>query len=155
DAGGHLVVHLGMTGQFFVTAAETPTENHTHVVFVLDDGRELRFRDIRRFGSLTYYADREALDAFFLASGLGQEPFDLERTSWHARLAATHRSLKAVLLDQRIVAGVGNIYADESLYVAKLHPGRLAHGLSLAESERLRKAVAKVLGEAINGRGSS
>jgi formamidopyrimidine-DNA glycosylase len=156
DGDRFLVIHLGMTGQLTVTAAENEMADHTHLIFELDDGREqLRFRDIRRFGSATFYADRAALEAFFGESGLGPEPFGLDAEYWRDRLAATRRNLKAVLLDQRVVAGVGNIYADEALYEAKLHPALIADKLNGAQADRLREAVVTVLTRAIEKRGSS
>ncbi len=92
----------------------------------------------------------------YLASiGLGPEPFDLEPAYWRAQLGKTRRCLKAVLLDQRVVAGVGNIYADESLFAARLHPGRLGSSLSAREVRRLRDAVPQVLERAIAKRGST
>jgi formamidopyrimidine-DNA glycosylase len=151
-----LVVHLGMTGQLTVGPAEAPIADHTHLIFSLDGGeRELRFRDIRRFGSVTLFDGPQVLDDFFVRSGLGPEPFDLPKKYWRERLRATRRNLKAVLLDQGVVAGVGNIYADESLFQARLHPARPARDLDDAESERLRRAVAAVLRRAIERRGSS
>lgn len=156
DAGLTLVVHLGMTGQLKVVPAAAELEAHTHLVFDLDRRREqLRFRDIRRFGSATVFGGKEALDAFFDASGLGPEPWSLEACYWRERLAGTRRSLKAVLLDQRVVAGVGNIYADESLFEAKLRPTRLGCDLKPKDADRLRKAVLAVLERAIDKRGSS
>ncbi len=151
-----LVFHLGMTGQLTIVPAPTPLAKHTHMLFDLDDGREqLRFRDIRRFGSVTLFATRRALEDFFRASQLGPEPFEVPAKYWRACLRASKRCLKAVLLDQSVVAGVGNIYADESLYEACLHPGRLACDLDDAEADRLRRAVAAVLRRAIKRRGSS
>jgi formamidopyrimidine-DNA glycosylase len=156
DRDLHLVIHLGMTGQLVVKPAKEPREAHTHLVFGLDRGaRQLRFRDIRRFGSATLFRSAEEVRQFFEAAGLGPEPFELNPKYWRERLAATERSLKAVLLDQRVVAGVGNIYADESLFTARLHPARLGKDLSAAEAARLRRAVAEVLAEAIDKRGSS
>jgi formamidopyrimidine-DNA glycosylase len=154
--GGHLVFHLGMTGQLTVADAAGPPADHTHLVFGLDEGAtELRFRDARRFGSATWFGTRAAVDAFFERSGLGPEPFGLPADYWRRALAGTRRSLKAVLLDQRVVAGVGNIYADESLFEARLHPARPACGLDAASAGRLRRAVAAVLGRAIARRGST
>ncbi len=155
EGSDHLVVHLGMTGQLTVVDAAEPLIPHTHLVFGLGDGRQLRFRDIRRFGSATLFAGREALEAFFGRSGLGPEPFDLPADYWRHQLAATRRCVKAVLLDQGIVAGVGNIYADEALFRARLHPAQPAKELGVAEADRLRRAVAEVLSEAIEHRGSS
>ena len=156
-AGGScLVVHLGMTGQFLVTPACTRRADHTHLVFRLDEGAdELRFRDIRRFGSATAWPSLDEVERFFSRMKLGPEPFDLDARAWHKSLASTDRCLKAVLLDQRVVAGVGNIYADEALFEARLPPGRRASGLSRPEAERLRHAMVLVLKRGIARRGSS
>jgi formamidopyrimidine-DNA glycosylase len=176
-----LVVHLGMTGQLTVAQRDDPLATHTHLTFDLAEesgeqplsvGRignpsyagaggasgeatQLRFRDVRRFGSATLFDSAAELTAFFEAAGLGPEPFDLTPKYWRQRLAATTRCLKAVLLDQGVVAGVGNIYADESLFQARLHPARRACDLARAEAERLRKAIPAVLEHAIECRGSS
>ena len=157
DLGGPiLMVHLGMTGQFVVAPAKRPRQDHTHLVFGLDKGeRELRFRDVRRFGSATLFANRSELDAFFQSIHLGPEPFDLDPDYWRDRLAKANRSLKAILLDQRVIAGVGNIYADESLYEARLHPTLLGKDVSKKQADRLRAAIEKVLQRAIDKRGSS
>ncbi len=131
DGGDRLVFHLGMTGQLTMTPAEAPKLPHTHLVFDLDEGAgQLRFRDVRRFGSVTLFRADEDVEAFFRAAGLGPEPFGLDAAYWRERLASTARCLKAVLLDQRVVAGVGNIYADEALFEARLHPARTASGLN-------------------------
>jgi formamidopyrimidine-DNA glycosylase len=155
DSGHHLVVHLGMTGQFTVQPAASPRLDHTHLVFKLDNTAELRFRDVRRFGSATLFDDQAALDASFHAAGLGPEPFALDRDYWRRALARTSRCLKAVLLDQRVVAGVGNIYADESLFRARLHPARLGNELEATAADRLRRSIEAVLKYAIERRGSS
>jgi formamidopyrimidine-DNA glycosylase len=153
---GVLVFHLGMTGQLIVGSAKTPLANHTHLLFDLDDGDEqLRFRDIRRFGNITFFPTSSELEDFFAASRLGPEPFDVPAKYWGDSLSVSKRCLKAVLLDQSVVAGVGNIYADESLFEARLHPSRMACDLDKAESDRLRLAVASVLQRAIDRRGSS
>jgi formamidopyrimidine-DNA glycosylase len=117
--------------------------------------QQLRFRDIRRFGSATLFLGRPALDRFFEESGLGPEPFALQGRYWRERLHATARCLKAILLDQRVVAGVGNIYADEALYQARLHPARLGREVQPAEAQRLRRALLTVLNRAIERGGSS
>jgi formamidopyrimidine-DNA glycosylase len=150
-----LVFHLGMTGRLTMHATDEPLAAHTHLIFRLENGSEMRFNDIRRFGSATLFADDGALERFFAASRLGPEPFDLGSDYWHDRLAATRRCLKAVLLDQTVVAGVGNIYADESLFEARVHPARSARELERSEAECLRKSVVKVLRRAIEKRGSS
>lgn len=154
--GAFLLVHLGMTGQFTAVSPQLPRLAHTHLVFQLDCGdSELRFRDIRRFGSVTFFPSRAELDRFFENSGLGPEPFDLDPGYWRACLARTSRNLKAILLDQRVVAGVGNIYADESLFEARLHPTLLGNDVSARQACRLQKAIVTVLRRAIERRGSS
>lgn len=155
DGGAFLVFHLGMSGQLVAMSAEVPRRDHTHLVFTLDDGNELRFRDPRRFGGATLFADRAELDAFFTATRLGPEPFELRPDYWMSQLTTTKRSLKAALLDQRLVAGVGNIYADETLYEAKLPPAQRGCDTNRHEAERLRRAMVRVLNRAIEKRGSS
>ena len=156
DHEAHLVIHLGMTGQLTVKSTLDPLGTHTHLVFVLDKGRhELRFRDIRRFGSASVFASRQSLERFFLEVELGPEPFDLAAGYWKAQLARTSRCLKAVLLDQRVVAGVGNIYADESLFQARLHPAQPGRATTPEQAARLRRGIILVLNRAIKCRGSS
>jgi formamidopyrimidine-DNA glycosylase len=151
-----LVVHLGMTGQLTVAPREQTFTDHTHLWFDLrGSDTQLRFRDVRRFGSAQLLANRAAVDEFFRRSALGPEPFELQRAYWRDTLARTQRCLKAVLLDQRAVAGVGNIYADESLFTARLSPKQLGRQTDFAEADRLRTSIAKVLRRAIDRRGSS
>jgi formamidopyrimidine-DNA glycosylase len=151
-----LVLHLGMSGQLRVVDAEQPLQDHVHLVLGLDDGRrQLRFRDIRRFGSATLFADDREREHFFAQSKLGPEPFALDAKYWKQRVQQADRPLKAMLLDQRVVAGVGNIYADESLFQAKLHPARLGRDLADSEISRLRRAIITVLNRAIEKRGST
>jgi formamidopyrimidine-DNA glycosylase len=149
-----LRVHLGMTGQLTVVPARDPEPDHLHVVFGLDDGTELRLRDPRRFGSAEYFPDRAALEADMNAD-LGPEPFGLDAAYFRAAVRATARNLKAVLLDQTVVAGVGNIYADEACFRAGLHPGRTGTSLSPADCNRLREAIEAVIAKAIEARGST
>ena len=150
-----LLFHLGMTGQLTVTPVATPVADHTHLVFALiGTSDQLRFRDIRRFGGVTLFDSAASVDGF-LAETLGPEPFDLSGAAFAASVRATGRCLKAVLLDQHVVAGVGNIYADESLHLARLHPARRGTGVTPAECGRLRIAVVEVLTLAIESRGST
>lgn len=153
--GQRLVVHLGMTGQFTAVPADEPARDHLHAVFSLDDGSELRFRDPRRFGSVTLQEDEQAIEGFFERIGLGPEPFGLDREYFREKIRGTTRTLKAILLDQRVVAGVGNIYADESCFRSGLHPRRRGCTLTRAEADRLREAIELVLTSAIERRGST
>lgn len=149
-----LRVHLGMTGQLTVVPAGEAEPEHLHLVFALENGTELRFRDPRRFGSAEYFPDRAAVEAA-MARELGPEPFALDPEAFRSAVGATTRCLKAVLLDQQIVAGVGNIYADEILFRAGLDPRRPGSSLSAGECDRLRTTIAAVLERAIAARGST
>jgi formamidopyrimidine-DNA glycosylase len=120
----------------------------------LDDGSELRLRDQRRFGSAEVFADRAVVEAGMNAE-LGPEPFGLDPEYFRAAVRGTGRTLKAILLDQKVVAGVGNIYADEACFRAGLHPGRHGKKLARAECDRLRDAVEAVLARAVEARGST
>ncbi len=155
SSGARLLVHLGMTGQFTASPAADPPPDHLHLVFALDDRTELRFRDVRRFGSARYFADAAGLDAHFAAAKLGPEPFGLDAAYFRDAVRRTARPLKAVLLDQTVVAGVGNIYADEALFRAGLHPGLKGNRVPPAAVDRLREAVEAVLTAAVAGRGST
>lgn len=149
-----LAVHLGMTGQFTVVKADEPEPDHLHVVFELDKKKELRFRDQRRFGSVEYMLSAADTD-YAVDSVMGPEPFDLDPEEFRAGLALTARTLKAVLLDQQFVGGVGNIYADEACFRARLHPARTGKSLTPDECDRLRVAIGEVLTRAIESRGST
>ena len=152
DAPSHLMVHLGMTGRLVVRAADEPAPPHTHVYFQLDDGRELRYTDIRRFGQMLLLPDAKIAE---LRERLGEDALTISAEEFRRRLAGRRARIKALLLDQSVLRGVGNIYADESLWRARLHPARLAAKLTKEEIDRLRQAVQRVLGEAIRLRGSS
>ncbi len=151
-----LVVHLGMTGQWRCVPAGTPEPDHLHAVLALDDGRQLRYRDPRRFGRLLLGTESELVAARKLPR-LGPEPVDPQFTSsdLYRRLHARRAPLKALLLDQVVVAGVGNIYADEACFRARVRPDRPASSLSRRAAARLRGALADLLTEAIANRGSS
>ena len=144
-----------MTGQFTAVAATEPAPDHLHLVFALDDGTELRFRDVRRFGSVALFPDEAAVEAFFADAGLGPEPFGLDVAAFRESVRGSARTLKAILLDQTVVAGVGNIYADEACSRAGLHPARRGDSLTPAECDALRVAIEAVLTTAIAARGST
>jgi formamidopyrimidine-DNA glycosylase len=150
-----LLVHLGMTGQFTAVPGSTEQPDHLHVVFELDKSRELRFRDPRRFGCVVLYSNEELLNERFDKIGLGPEPFGVDAEYFRAAVRKSARCLKAILLDQSILAGVGNIYADEACSVSKLHPRRKGTSLTLAEADRLREAIEAVLTKAVSRRGST
>ena len=161
-APGVLTVHLKMTGQLFVVPAETTQDRHVHLVLALADGREIRFRDIRKFGRVGLYRrdDVTGLPVEGEADGVlagGAEPLaaDFTASRFASMLAGRRGRLKSLLLNQDFLAGVGNIYADESLWRARLHPLRDARTLKPAEARRLHEALRGVLAEAVERRGSS
>ncbi len=157
-----LTIHLKMTGQLFVVAASSPDDRHVHVVLALADGRELRFRDMRKFGRIGLYRRDPATGLPLQGEAvgvlaLGAEPLSDEFTARRfAELLAQRRGrLKTLLMNQDFLAGVGNIYADESLWRARLHPLRDAHRLRPDDVRRLHRALREVLAEAVERRGSS
>ena len=150
--GLNLIVHLGMTGRLGVRAASEPPAPHTHGFFELDDGRELRYTDIRRFGQILLVPDA-MMETF--RGNLGEDALQISAADFHRRLAGRGARIKALLLDQRVFRGIGIIYADESLWQARIHPARVAARLSHTELSRLRQAIHRVLQNAIRLRGSS
>jgi formamidopyrimidine-DNA glycosylase len=157
-----LTVHLKMTGQLFVVASGTPSDRHVHVVLALADGRELRFRDMRKFGRMGLYrrdtetgqpVEGEAIGV--LATGAEPLSDDFTVRRFAEMLSRRRGRLKTLLMNQDFLAGVGNIYADEALWRSRLHPLRDAHTLRPDEIRRLYRALRDVLAEAVERRGSS
>jgi len=147
-----LLIHLGMTGKISVCPPETPVPLHTHVFFALDDGRELRYNDVRRFGRMALLANG---DHERVLGDLGLEPLEVTEEEFRERIQTRSAHIKALLLDQRVLRGIGNIYADESLWRAKIHPRKRGAKLTQKELRRLHRAVQSILREAIRLRGSS
>ncbi len=152
DARVHLLVHLGMTGQLTVRLAADSAPPHTHATFVLDDGRELRYTDVRRFGRILLVADSRVGE---FRDRLGADPLEITEAEFARRIGARHARIKALLLDQRTLRGMGNIYADESLWRARIHPARQADLLTRQQLRALHREVRSVLQTAIRLRGSS
>lgn len=146
-----LLIHLGMTGQLITCAPDASIAPHTHAFFVLDDGRELRYRDPRRFGSMQMVAQGNGSPL----GSLGIDPLEATESEFVAQLRGRRARIKALLLDQRVLRGMGNIYTDESLWRARINPMRLASSLKEADLRRLYRAVQSILKEAIRLRGSS
>ena len=147
-----LLIHLGMTGQLVVSAAEAPVAPHTHVFLALDDGREVRYTDARRFGRMRMVSETEREAAL---GRLGLDPLEARQEEFLEQLHSRRARIKALLLDQRVLRGMGNIYTDESLWRARIHPMRIGAALGDAELRRLHRAVREVLTQAIEMRGSS
>ena len=150
--GAFLTIHLKMTGQVFVVPGDLPVDPYERLAMALDDGREIRFRDVRKFGRIgLYVADDDPFD------GIGPEPLDPRFTlkAFRSRIRGRRGRLKPLLVDQGFVAGVGNIYADEALWRSKLHPLRSANSLRPADERALWRNVVEILAEAVERRGSS
>lgn len=147
-----LLIHLGMTGQIVTCAPGAPVAPHTHVFFTLDDGREMRYTDIRRFGQMRILTEESGTMAL---GELGLDPLEASEAEFAGQLRGRRARIKALLLDQHVLRGMGNIYTDESLFRARIHPKRLGANLSGADLLRLHRAVRDVLTEAIRLRGSS
>ena len=160
DDGNTLIVHLGMSGRMTLhdgaSAAEHPLERHDHVVIDTDEGWQVRFNDARRFGLMLLVADA-AVDRHKLFKGLGPEPLDesFDGAALASRLKGRKTPIKAALLDQKTLVGVGNIYACEALFLAGISPRRLAHTVQGERAERLAAAIKQVLLRSIDDGGST
>ena len=150
------VVHLGMTGHLRVWERAEPVAKHTHLRIALDDGRELRYDDQRQFGRFLLGTEEE-LKAARVFPRLGPEPIgdSLTEAGFQALIRRRHRPLKSALLDQSFLAGLGNIYADEACFVARVRPTRKTDRLAVRERQALFGAIGAVLSQAIAARGSS
>lgn len=137
-----IILHLRMTGCLLITPADCPEEKHTHIIFSLNNGKELRFSDTRRFGRFWLLRKDEA-DTYSGIEKLGAEPLDKLLTAGYlnARLGKRKKAVKECLLDQSIIAGIGNIYSDEILFTAGIYPARPANSLTMEEWERLAAAI--------------
>jgi formamidopyrimidine-DNA glycosylase len=150
--GDSLLIHLRMSGRLHLVATDTPRTPHEHVIFNFDDGRQLRFHDPRKFGRLYLGGDPERI-----LNRLGLEPLarGFTATVLADCLNQHKRMLKPLLLDQGLIAGLGNIYTDEALWEASLHPCRIAAGLSMPEIKSLHLAIPRVLKRGLKNLGTS
>ena len=156
DSGYYLLFHMNMRGQLRIVEAEAPVEKYLAAAFPLDNNRELRFHDIWRWGEMRLVTADE-LAAHPSLIGMGPEPLSGEWMPEHLSSGLMKRpktAIKAVLLDQAIIAGVGNIYADESLFRAGIHPLRLAGSVTAEEAVRLNAEIIAVLTEAVQDGGT-
>lgn len=152
DDDWHLLIHLRMSGRLYLRPAQVPGDHHTRAVLYLDDGRAVHFWDQRKFGRFYLVEDEGEI-----GGTLGPEPLSPDwRVGDLARALARRRAaVKALLMNQQVVAGLGNIYADEALFLAGVHPLRRGGDLSEEEVARLHRAIRQVLQEAIGARGTS
>ena len=156
DSGRALCVHLGMSGQVLhlPPGARAKQADHVHVVWTLDDGSHVLFRDPRRFGGIWVFASFDALRSTRW-SALGPDALTVGGRALHARLGHTARPVKAALLDQSVIAGVGNIYADEALFLSRIHPATRSEDLDATDAARLARAIRGVLRQSIGAGGST
>jgi formamidopyrimidine-DNA glycosylase len=157
DSGDELMIHLRMSGQLLVAAGEAPRPLHTHVVIHLDDGNELWFVDPRTFGEVVVFDPTNLAVEVPELTRLGVDPLadGLSLPQLRTIVRGRHRQLKQLLLDQHVIAGVGNIYADEILHAAKVRPSRSSSALGAGGESRLHAAIHDVLGAAIVSGGST
>lgn len=151
-----LVSHLRMEGRYGLFQKEELLDKHTHVILHFKDNTELRYRDVRKFGTMHLFKKGEEFQNEPLR-GLGPEPFSKEFTKSYLleKLSHTNRKIKPALLDQKVVVGLGNIYVDEVLFRAGIHPERTANSLSAAEIARLHQEIISTLKEAVEKGGST
>ncbi|WNV78711.1 DNA-formamidopyrimidine glycosylase [Bacillus atrophaeus] len=151
-----MVSHLRMEGKYGLHQAEDPDDKHVHVVFTMTDGTQLRYRDVRKFGTMHLFHPGEEMRELPL-SQLGPEPDDKEFTDAYLkeRLMKTNRAVKTALLDQKAVVGLGNIYVDEALFRAGIHPETKANQLSAKKIKKLHEEIKNTLQEAIDAGGST
>lgn len=151
-----LVSHLRMEGRYGLFQPDEELDHHTHVIFTFTDGSELRYRDVRKFGTMHLFNKGEEEKELPL-SQLGPEPFSDQFTEEYlrARLNKTSRKIKSALLDQNVVVGLGNIYVDEALFRAGINPERIASELTPSEYKLLHKEIIATLSEAVAKGGST
>jgi formamidopyrimidine-DNA glycosylase len=150
-----LWVHLKMTGHFEYCASSEPVEKHDHIIFhFVGNGCSLRFNDYRRFGRLRLYPTSDIMKKKGLAE-LGPEPLDLSFDNFLPLVKSSRRMIKPALLDQTFIAGLGNIYADEALYLSRIHPRRLTDSLSVRKIKELHGHIQHVLRRGIRLMGTS
>jgi formamidopyrimidine-DNA glycosylase len=152
SGGGSLIVHLRMTGRLLIVNSGDELDKHDHLIFELDDGRELRFNNVRKLGRVYLMGDQDEV-----VGKLGPEPLDSDFTpaDFAALLSGRRGMIKPLLLNQRFVAGIGNIYSDEALFAARIHPERRADTLTAEEIECLYHAIRQVLVQGIQNRGTT
>jgi formamidopyrimidine-DNA glycosylase len=154
EGEGGMAFHLRMTGQALLVPATQPADRHTHLEILFYRSRQkLAYRDMRKFGRFELLPS--GLEAFVREKGLGPDALSVPAEELYVRLHGTRRTLKAALLDQRVLAGLGNIYTDEILFGQRLSPLRASCSLSRRQVEALAAGIHELLAEAIEGKGSS
>jgi formamidopyrimidine-DNA glycosylase len=143
-----MIIHLRMEGKFFIKQYDEEIDKHEHIIFTLDDMSQLRYHDVRKFGTLHIHPIDNYLKAYPL-NVLGSEPKDKDKLDFYHQIHHSNRPIKGVMLDQHIISGLGNIYVDETLFLAKIHPSRLASKITKKQASDLIDAATKVLSKAV------
>lgn len=155
EGGATILAHLRMTGRFAVVEAASARGTHDHLQWPLLGGRQaLRFSDVRRFGRFRLLATAE-VENYLKSRGFGPEPFEIEPEDFSLRLGSGLRPIKSALLDQRVVSGIGNIYADEILFAARIDPRTPVHRLGLVRRTRIHGCMQDILRRAIAACGTT
>ena len=151
-----LISHLRMEGKYFYYPDQVPERKHAHVLIHFEDGETLVYEDVRKFGTMELLAP-ELLEAYFISKKLGPEPTekDFDLGSFKLALKKSKKPIKSHLLDQTLVAGLGNIYVDEVLWRAKVHPSRTSNSLTAQEARKVHDETINVLGQAVEKGGST
>lgn len=157
DLGAQVLIsHLRMEGKYLLFPEAVPENKHFHLFFALDDGSTLVYQDVRKFGTFELLAKSEE-EAYFIKKKIGPEPSkkDFKLAPFERAVLSSHKPIKPLLLEQRLVAGLGNIYVDEVLWAAKVYPERLADSLKKAEIKRLHDETIRILQLGIEKGGST
>ena len=151
-----LISHLRMEGKYFYYPDQVPERKHAHLFLRFEDGGTLVYEDVRKFGTMELLVP-ELLEAYFLSKKLGPEPTeqDFDLPTFQKDLQRSKKTIKSHLLDQTLVVGLGNIYVDEVLWRAKIHPSRLSNSLTAQEARKVHDETIKVLGQAVEKGGST
>lgn len=142
-----MIMHLRMEGKYYIKHQE-PIDKHEHIIFTFNDQSQLRYHDVRKFGTLHFLSLENYLEVYPL-NKLGPEPKNINKVLFYEQIKHLKRPIKAVLLDQHIISGLGNIYVDETLFLAQVHPSRLALEITKKEAALLIDSAIKVLDKAI------
>lgn len=153
ESRSYVVSHLRLSGRLLVRHQNDTPDDYVHATLKFDSNKELRFAEARLFGYLQYVEDKRALDEVF--KNFGPEFFDLVEETFFAILATTRKAIKSLLMDQQKIAGIGNIYANDALYLAGIHPETPANEISKEKAEELFSALKKVLEEGLKTGGAS
>ena len=143
-----MIMHMRMEGKFYVKPYDEPISKYEHVIFGLDDGRDLRYHDTRKFGTI-HLISLATYESIYPINNLGKEPKDIDGKDFYKAIHHRNSPIKVSLLDQHLIAGLGNIYVDETLFLSRIHPNRTSSSITDKEAKNLIESATKVLDKAI------